>query len=93
METPRTDKPEKDTPDQDAPEQNIPDRQGPEPKPRQAPRARSYLGGGGGTLPVGEGPHVVATDEGIARVQDHPDDIPGTSPDMERSPSRGGWQF
>jgi hypothetical protein len=70
-----------------------PREQGPEQKPKKAPRARRYLGGGGGTLPIGEGPHVVATDEGIARVQEHPDEIPGTSPDLERSPSRGGWQF
>lgn len=62
-------------------------------KRREPPRPRPYLGGGGGTLPVGEGPHVIGTDEGIAQVQDHPDDIPGESPDMERSPSRGGWQF
>jgi hypothetical protein len=72
-----------------------PQEQGPETKPKtkKAPRARRYLGGGGGTLPIGEGPHVVATDEGIARVQEHPGEIPGTSPDLERSPSRGGWQF
>jgi hypothetical protein len=54
---------------------------------------RPYLGGGGGTLPTGEGPHVVGTDAGIAQVQEHPEDIPGESPDMERSPGRGGWHF
>lgn len=58
------------------------------------PGTRPYLGGGGGRLPTGEeGPRVVATDEGIAQVQEHPDDIPGESPDMERSPGRGGWHF
>jgi hypothetical protein len=70
-----------------------PREQGPGRKPKKAPRARPYLGGGGGTLPIGEGPHVMGTDEGFAQVQEHPDEIPGTSPDIERSPSRGGWQF
>ncbi|MFN3430411.1 MAG: hypothetical protein ACK46X_10695 [Candidatus Sericytochromatia bacterium] len=57
------------------------------------PKARPYLGGGGGMMPSGEGPRVVGTDAGIAQVQGHPDEMPGESPDWERSPSRGGWQF
>ena len=60
---------------------------------KKAPQARPYLGGGGGMMPSGEGPHVVGTDAGIAQVQGHPDEMPGESPDWERSPSRGGWQF
>lgn len=60
---------------------------------KRPPKARPYLGGGGGTLPVGEGPKVVGTDQGLAQVQEHPEDMPGESPDWERSPSRGGWQF
>lgn len=59
----------------------------------KAAGARRYLGGGGGMLPTGEGPHVIGTDDGIARVQEHPEDMPGTSPDIERSPGRGGWHF
>ena len=64
-----------------------------EPKRIHPPHARPYLGSGG-TLPTGEeGPDVVGTDAGLARVQEHPEDMPGESPDYERSPSRGGWQF
>ena len=60
-------------------------------RPARRPAARP---GSGGRLPEGEaGPDVVGTDAALVRVREQPEDIPGESPDHERSPSRGGWQF